>query len=69
MKPRPNYFAGAGSIIWLLIVLVPIYVMVTATIQTQQGYASAGPLSLPSSFTRSCQGGRGGKGQGKAGEI
>jgi len=51
MKPRPNYFAGAGSIIWLLIVLVPIYVMVTATIQTQQGYASAGPLSLPSSFT------------------
>ena len=51
MKPRPNYFAGAGSIIWLLIVLVPIYVMVTATIQTQQGYASAGPLALPSSFT------------------
>jgi xylobiose transport system permease protein len=51
MKPKPNYLAGTGAVLWLLVVLVPIYVMLAATVQSPQGYAAQGPLSLPHSFT------------------
>jgi xylobiose transport system permease protein len=51
MKTRPNYFAGFGSALWLLVVAIPIYVLVSASFQTQQGYSAGGPLSLPSTFT------------------
>jgi xylobiose transport system permease protein len=51
MRKRPNFLAGLGSSIWLLVVAIPIYVLITASFQTQQGYASGGPLSLPSTFT------------------
>lgn len=51
MRPKPNYLAGLGSLVWLLVVAVPLYVMVTATFQTQQAYSTNGPLSLPTTFT------------------
>lgn len=51
IKRRPNYFAGFGSVVWLFLVGLPLYVMLTATFQTRAGYAANGPLSLPDSFT------------------
>ncbi len=53
MKPRPNYFAGIASVVWLAVVILPLYVMLQATFQTQSGFSQSGPLSLPHSFTLS----------------
>ena len=51
MKTRPNYFAGIGSFIWLLIVAIPLYVMLSGTFQTREEFGDNGPLSFPTSFT------------------
>lgn len=51
MKPRPNYLAGVGSIIWLVIVILPLYVMLQATFQTQSGFSHSGALGIPHTFT------------------
>ena len=51
MKPRPNYLAGFGSIVWLLVVILPLYVLVSASFQTRQGYGTDGPLAVPTTFT------------------
>ncbi|WP_093802602.1 carbohydrate ABC transporter permease [Streptomyces sp. Wb2n-11] len=51
MKRRPHYLAGAGSLVWLLLVGLPLYVMLAATVQTRTEYARNGPLALPESFT------------------
>ncbi len=45
--PRRNYPAGLGSLIWLGIVGLPLYVLVAATFQTRNGYIDHGPLALP----------------------
>ncbi|MEU1042614.1 carbohydrate ABC transporter permease [Streptomyces sp. NPDC005551] len=51
MKRRPNYVAGAASVGWLLLVGLPLYVMLAATVQSRSAYAQNGPLSFPDSFT------------------
>jgi xylobiose transport system permease protein len=51
MRRRPNYLAGLGSLLWLVLVGLPLYVLVTATVQTRSDYSSAGPLSFPKHFT------------------
>ncbi|MQY10707.1 L-arabinose transport system permease protein AraQ [Streptomyces sp. RB5] len=51
MKGRPNYLAGFGSLIWLFVVGLPLYVMLIATVQSQQDYAANGPLAFPKHFT------------------
>ncbi|MFE0759816.1 carbohydrate ABC transporter permease [Streptomyces smyrnaeus] len=51
MKRRPNYLAGFGSLVWLFLVGLPLYVMLTATFQSRSDYAENGPLALPDSFT------------------
>lgn len=33
MRRRPNYLAGAGSLVWLVLVGLPLYVMLAATLQ------------------------------------
>jgi xylobiose transport system permease protein len=48
---RPNYVAGLLTSLWLLIVLVPIYVLVKGSVQNQADYSASGPLSLPSHLT------------------
>lgn len=53
MRDRPNWIAGIFSLFWLFIVLLPIYVMVLAAVQTQSNYSHAGPLSLPKALTGS----------------
>lgn len=48
---RPNWAAGIFSTIWLLIVVIPLYIMVKASIEDRPHYAQEGPLSLPGTFT------------------
>ncbi len=48
---RPNYVAGVFSLIWLVIVLAPIYVLVKGSLQDQTDYTASGPLSLPHHLT------------------
>ncbi|MFJ4467125.1 carbohydrate ABC transporter permease [Streptomyces sp. NPDC089424] len=51
MRRRPNYLAGAGSLVWLFLVGLPLYVMFAATVRTRGDYAENGPVSVPESFT------------------
>lgn len=48
---RPNYAAGLFSLLWLVIVLAPIYVLVKGSLQNQEDYTASGPLSLPHHLT------------------
>ena len=51
MRQRPNYLAGFGSLVWLFLVGLPLYVMLTATLRTQSDYSTSGPLSFPTHLT------------------
>ncbi|MFC7861404.1 carbohydrate ABC transporter permease [Arthrobacter koreensis] len=51
MRTRPNYIAGAAAVVWLLIVALPLYVMIAASVQTRSDFSAGGPLSFPTSFT------------------
>ncbi|MFF4302640.1 carbohydrate ABC transporter permease [Streptomyces sp. NPDC001601] len=53
MRQRPNYLAGLGSLIWLALVGLPLYVLLTATLRTTSDYSTQGPLSFPSQLTLS----------------
>jgi xylobiose transport system permease protein len=44
---RANPLAGFGAVVWLVVVGVPLYVLVTATLQRRQDYLGVGPLSVP----------------------
>ncbi|MFF2777163.1 carbohydrate ABC transporter permease [Streptomyces sp. NPDC058052] len=50
-KDRPNYLAGLGSLVWLFVVGLPLYVMLVATFQSRADYAANGPLALPERLT------------------
>lgn len=45
---RANYPAGVASVVWLVIVGLPLYVLVASTLVSRQDYLNNGPLSLPS---------------------
>jgi xylobiose transport system permease protein len=51
MKRRPNYLAGLGSLVWLFLVGLPLYVMLAATLQSRSDYSANGPLAFPKHFT------------------
>ncbi|MCQ1947646.1 MULTISPECIES: carbohydrate ABC transporter permease [unclassified Arthrobacter] len=51
MRTRPNYIAGAAVTVWLLIVALPLYVMVAASVQSRAEFSANGPLSVPTSLT------------------
>ncbi|WUH95194.1 carbohydrate ABC transporter permease [Streptomyces sp. NBC_00433] len=51
MKRRPNYLAGLGSLVWLFLIGLPLYVMLAATLQDHSDYSSNGPLAFPKHFT------------------
>ncbi|WP_181788442.1 carbohydrate ABC transporter permease [Streptomyces phytophilus] len=51
MRRRPNHLAGAGSLVWLFLIGLPLYVMVSATLKSQSEFAQDGPLALPDDFT------------------
>jgi xylobiose transport system permease protein len=48
---RPNYAAGLGSLIWLVLVGLPLYVLLISTLRTTSDYSTQGPLSFPAHLT------------------
>ncbi len=46
---RYNWFGGAMSWVWLLIVLIPIYWIVITSFKTQSNYFATNPLAPPTS--------------------
>jgi xylobiose transport system permease protein len=48
---RPNYVAGGLALVWLVIIGVPIYVMVSWSLQTRDSFLDRGPLAIPASVT------------------
>lgn len=44
---RANWPAGIASLIWLVIVALPLYVLVASTLMSRGEYLDKGPLSLP----------------------
>ncbi|MCC9195366.1 carbohydrate ABC transporter permease [Arthrobacter sp. zg-Y820] len=51
MRTRPNYIAGAAAALWLVIVALPLYVMIAASVQSRADFSANGPLSLPTNLT------------------
>ena len=51
MRNRPNHFAGLATLVWLLIIAVPLYALINTAIQPQDTYTNGGPLALPSGIT------------------
>ncbi len=48
---RPNWLAGILAVVWLLIVALPIWIMISWSVQRRDEYLDNGPLSLPRSPT------------------
>ncbi|MEO3787524.1 carbohydrate ABC transporter permease [Actinocorallia sp. B10E7] len=51
MRGRPNHLAGLGSLVWLAVVGLPLYVMLAASLQSRSDYSAGGPLSVPGRLT------------------
>jgi xylobiose transport system permease protein len=51
MRAKPNWVAGIFALVWLAIIITPIYVMVRAGLESRTTYAAKGPIGLPSEFT------------------
>ena len=47
MKARPNYLAGLATVLWLVLVGLPVYVMLGASLQSQSDFQAHGPLGWP----------------------
>lgn len=45
---RANPLGAVGGLLWLVIVLVPVYWVLVTSLRTREGYFDANPLSLPS---------------------
>ena len=50
-REKPNYLAGVLSVIWLALVVVPLYFMISSSFRTRQDYLGDNPLKLPSDPT------------------
>ncbi|MCS5713136.1 carbohydrate ABC transporter permease [Herbiconiux sp. CPCC 205716] len=48
---RPNWIGGSFAVAWLLIILLPVYLMVRAALESRAAYTSGGPLAPPTEFT------------------
>ncbi|MEU4114184.1 carbohydrate ABC transporter permease [Kitasatospora sp. NPDC028055] len=51
MRRRPNLLAGFGSLVWLALIGLPLYVLLIATFRTRADYSTEGPLSPPAQWT------------------
>lgn len=47
MRTRPNVPAGLIAGLWLLVVLIPVYLMVRDAFSSQKDYLQGGPIGLP----------------------
>lgn len=48
---RPNYTAGVGVTLWLIITAVPLYMLLKYSVSTSGDYLSSAPLAPPVSVT------------------
>lgn len=51
INERPNYLAGVLSSFWLLIIVIPVYVLVKSSFQSEAQFNNSGPLSVPKHLT------------------
>ncbi|MFW6640818.1 carbohydrate ABC transporter permease [Nocardiopsis algeriensis] len=51
VREKPNILGGLGAFLWLLVVAVPLYTLLIATVQRSENYTAEGPLALPSEPT------------------
>jgi xylobiose transport system permease protein len=50
-RERPNWLAGVLAVLWFVLVMVPLYYLVTGSLRTRQTYLTDNPLTLPGSPT------------------
>jgi len=50
-RQRPNWLAGVLASIWLVLVVVPLYYLVAASLRSRSDYLSGNPLKPPSDPT------------------
>ncbi|HEX8629129.1 MAG TPA: carbohydrate ABC transporter permease [Catenuloplanes sp.] len=50
-RRRPHLLAGLGAVIWLGIVGLPLYSLVSNTVRRRDDYLDSGPLALPRSWS------------------
>jgi xylobiose transport system permease protein len=48
---KANWLGGIFAGLWLLVVLIPVYIMLRASFESRATYAQNGPLGLPTEFT------------------
>jgi raffinose/stachyose/melibiose transport system permease protein len=46
-RRRPNVPAAVAGLIWLAVIILPVYYVVVTSLRTQQGFFSGNPLALP----------------------
>jgi xylobiose transport system permease protein len=51
MRSRPNWVAGTAAVLWLAIVLLPVFLMLRASFESQGTYLQNGPIALPTEFS------------------
>ncbi|GMA28389.1 carbohydrate ABC transporter permease [Arenivirga flava] len=51
MRTRPNWIAGAAALLWLAVVLLPVFLMLRASFESQGTYLANGPIALPTEFS------------------
>jgi xylobiose transport system permease protein len=51
IRERPNWVAGAFAALWLVVVGVPIYTMISWSLQTRDDFLDHGPIALPRALT------------------
>ena len=50
-RERPNWLAGVLALVWFVVVMVPLYYLISGSLRTRQDYLTDNPLKLPSSPT------------------
>src|SRR5690606_9353141 len=51
MRQRPNVIGGAGALIWLVVVGVPLYFVIATSLRESSDYLQAGPLAIPADIS------------------
>jgi xylobiose transport system permease protein len=51
VRSRPNWAAGALATLWLVIVGVPLYTMISWSLQTREDFLDRGPIAIPAALT------------------
>jgi raffinose/stachyose/melibiose transport system permease protein len=49
--PRPNLPAGLGGLVWLAVIILPIYYVVISSLRSQAGFFGSDPLAPPGRAT------------------